>query len=205
MEAREQLKSAAEGLVVNESAFNGEDKEPGKQTVIEEIEEEIVEAEADEEYYSKKLEEKVTKTQSPKEIFVSELERIGQTEDGVFEIIMEIANNGYFEKEVSLFKGAVKATFRSSTLTDASIFLENIENAELKTESRTSFFLGLYVLAAVLHTYGGKVVESETIEDRVEFIKKTIPPVFFKALKTEAAKFSELNEIIGSEGAADFF
>ena len=159
----------------------------------------------DESFYEENLSGKKEKALSPKETFERGLASIGSSSDEAFDIIMEIANNGYFEKNISLFKGAVKATFRSSTLTDASLFLESIEEADLKTESRTTFFLGLFVLGAVLHSYNGKELDGESITDRVDFIKKNIPPVFFKALKMEAARFSELNEIIGSEGAADFF
>lgn len=142
---------------------------------------------------------------TPSAKFKEHLKILNLTESDAFDMIMDIANDGCIKKEINLFKGSLVATFKSSSLIDAHDFLKKVDQAELKSEASTSFFIGLYMLGAILESYRGDSIVGDTIEKRVIYIKEKIPPVFFKTLKFEAAKFSEIIELIGSEGAADFF
>ena len=216
MSSKEDLKKAVGGLTANEEMFSVEEdptpavkKKPAKSAVKKESTK-AVDATIKEGTEPEKIEAladslKEEKVATPRERFKNALSKINLSEADAFDLIMDIANNGHFEKDYSIFKGAVKYTLRSSNLYDAADFLKHVEEEDLRSESRTSFVLGLYVLASVLHDYNGTLLSELDINERAEFIKKNVPPVFFKAIRIQASKFSEITEILGTDEAADFF
>ena len=139
----------------------------------------------------------------------SRIKEIGLSEDEVIDLIFQLTDYGYIEETVSLFKGRVKALFRSPKVIDSVSFIDKLDEEQIETPAKAEFYMGLYSLAAILEGYQDRRIKQDlsslSLEDRVKWIEENLSTVVYQALLREGKKFHNKLELLMREEVADFF
>ena len=133
------------------------------------------------------------------------MSKLGISKEDVFELIMEISDNGFIREEHELFGGAVKVEFKTSTLKDSSSFINLFDGLAINTQAKAEYYLNLYSVAGILEMYKDTDLSEMEVTERAGWVEENIPTPIYKTILREAAKFHMKIEILGSEEVADFF
>ena len=152
------------------------------------------------------LETKSAGIEMPEEPTIEEkMAAVGISKDEVVEMILQLSDDGFIERDISFFGGKFKAKFKTSTLNDTKDFISMFDKLEASTQAKAEYYMNLYSLAAILNSYNEHETLSDDIIERAKWIENHIPVPIYKALLAEASKFHSSIEVLNEKEVASFF
>ena len=161
-------------------------------------------------YADREDEEKTVK--DVKETATQAMERLGMSKDVAIDWIFQLSDKGYVEEKFVEFSGRISAVFRAQDVGDSAEFIELMDDEDMTSPARIAFFLNLYSVAIILHSYNGEPVggwmekdKASSLQKRAEWVKENIPTAIFSILLKKAKDFHQKMDLLASPEVADFF
>ena len=139
------------------------------------------------------------------ETFEQRMKRLKITKDDIFDMVMQLSDDGYIEEDVSILNGKITAVFRTSKMKDSREFVETFDKMNINTRVKTEYYINLFALASVLVQYKNEDLSEMSIIERIRWIEDNLASPIYKILLDRSSIFLEKVELLSSEEVADFF
>ncbi len=129
----------------------------------------------------------------------------GMSKDLAIDMILQLADTGHVEEQISLFGGRIVCKVKSPKMIDSAKFIDMLDEEEMNTPAKVEFYLNLYSMSAILIKYGDTDLSELSMRQRTKWIEEHIPTVMYKSLLPRIQKFHLKIELLSSDEVANFF
>ncbi len=137
--------------------------------------------------------------------FEEKMSDAGMSKDSAIDLILQLADTGYIEEQISLFGGRIVCSVKSPKMIDSAKFIDMLDEEEMNTPAKVEFYLNLYSMSAILTRYGDTDLSELSMRQKTKWIEENIPTVMYKSLLPKIQKFHLKIELLSSDEVANFF